>query len=1088
MNPLRSRLSLAGLGLLLAVGVLALTVGATTASINAVNISGTTTLPNGAGPVPNDTWAWLLNPDKSIHGQSQVVTDTGAFSFAGVGPGAYFVRVVPPLDSLNLAPSNIQPVLVMTTTGTITLPPLALTRPSVTGTVYAPDAITPIAALVQVFAGPMLIEARPTFNGRFVIGGLPTGTYTLQAEPLPDDPFWLSWPMSVSITPITPRYVTLTLQPTQISGVVKDGSNPVEGVRIYAVMMRSGGLRRSDVTGPQGRFAIGDLPLGVQVMLMVEPPFGRGGMLPCDPITVTTPISNVVLNLGTSNKIVTGWVKTNTGISVTHALIEAHRTDMLGHDRTETDAAGLYRLTLSPGVWSIEVKPISATVPHDWIDPNPPRLVQFDNSARPESKALNFQVDAADATVLGAVELPDHSAPPFTVTVALRNDEGFGGAQDLDATGHFTFEVPHGVYNLDVRVYDPRFTAPPLRPVNARPFTPTIVPTILLIPRGAFITGTLTAGAQPVVSVPVIAWSADTRATFSTRSNDAGVYAIGVTSGTWFVRPAPLPDQPYIASGEPASVTLNTGQIVPDIDFTLMAADAILHGVLVANDGTPITVRGWANAVNADQSVRTGAPIDAGEFDVLVSGGTYTVTLNLPDAPGFMWNGTPQLATVSAGNTTPVTFTLIEKTAMFRGGVWDQRAAQSVAVDGRVWAWDDGLRTATDLKAGGVFTLPVPAGLWRLNYDIDPEANFLKAEGPRQYAIQAGQTQNVPLPVLRKDAELSGTVALTDGAPARGALVIAEGISPEVQGLSLRAPVDDAGRFVMRLPFGLYNVRSVRVPDRGLINPAVQGVNVPPNGSISVTLYYRAPDAVLTGRVTLASGAPLTGVVTLHAWNGDDGYNTTIAPLNGTYTLPVIAGRPWQMAASFETLQQYWVTRTMVAVPTPGAYSQDLALVGPELKPAPVTVLINPDEDRLIELSDGTRIFVPAGAIPSDGRVILRVTALANAAHQRNGDVLGLSYAFEAYAEDGTPLTDNFNEDVIITFSYDPRELAARGININRVKPAYFSTTTNSWTAPDSFVVDEDRQQITLQINHFTEFGLVGVEGVNQVFVPMVGR
>ena len=82
---------------MLAVIVLALTVGATSASINAVTINGTATLPNGSLPVPDNTWAWLLNPDKSIHGVSHVVTDTGAFSFAGVAPGAYFVRVVPPL-------------------------------------------------------------------------------------------------------------------------------------------------------------------------------------------------------------------------------------------------------------------------------------------------------------------------------------------------------------------------------------------------------------------------------------------------------------------------------------------------------------------------------------------------------------------------------------------------------------------------------------------------------------------------------------------------------------------------------------------------------------------------------------------------------------------------------------------------------------------------------------------------------------------------------------------------------------------------------------------------------------------------------
>jgi len=45
-----------------------------------------------------------------------------------------------------------------------------------------------------------------------------------------------------------------------IAGVVKDGPNFVEGARVHAVTL-SGGTRRSDVTGPLGRFAIGDLPV-----------------------------------------------------------------------------------------------------------------------------------------------------------------------------------------------------------------------------------------------------------------------------------------------------------------------------------------------------------------------------------------------------------------------------------------------------------------------------------------------------------------------------------------------------------------------------------------------------------------------------------------------------------------------------------------------------------------------------------------------------------------------------------------------------------------------------------------------------------
>lgn len=1083
MNHKITRLLLVALSVMLAVMLMLIMVGATSASINAVAIDGTLTLPDGSLPVPIGTHAILLNPDRSEHGQSMVDVNTGYFSFAGLTPGVYLVRGEPPIGSLTYAPSRIVPVYVVTTG--ITLPPIALTHPSVTGTIYAPDGVTPTNAWVNVFEHDVLVEHRLTNSGDFVIGGLPTGTYKLQAEPLPDQPFWFSRFMTVALQPSAPQYITMSLRMVQIAGVAKEGPNPIEGARVHAVTIH--GEHRFDVTGPQGKFAIGDLPLNEVTSIKVEPPIDRGGLLPPPIKVITTPDLNLTLFFGVPDKIVRGLVKTNDSVPVLNAVIEAHRVDALGHDMALSDASGAYTLTLSPGLWAVDVHSITTTVPAHWFEPNPPRLVQFDDTLLPERKIINFVVLTADATVNGSVQLPGGGVPPFTVTVALHNDEGLGVAQPIDPSGNFSFMVPHGVYNLDLRVASPLFAAPPLSPVHARPLTTTNLPPITLIPRDAIITGTLRDGASgPIEDVPIIAWNPTDHATFSTRSAPDGVYVMNVYSGTWFVRPAPLPDQPYVFNDDPANVTLNANSVMPDIDFMLLNADATIHGVLLDPDGMPATAAyGFATAQNAD--VRNGAPIRNGEFDVLVPAGTYTVSIHLPAGQRFMWDGDPQAATVAAGDTAPVTFTLIEKNALIRGVTYDKRTDVSVNIDGRVWARDDELWVGTDLKAGGYFTLPVPAGLWRVNYDIDPLADYLKAAGPRTYGLQAGQVQNVGLPLLKKDGLLTGTVVLTDGVtPANDAIVIAEGAAPENKDIVVRTPVRDDGRFSMQLPSGLWNVRSSRIPDRGLINPAARGVFIPRNGSNSVFLQYRSPNAQIMGTLTLAHGGPLTGTVHIFGWSSDDAFNTALAPLSGTYHLPVISGRPWNIVAVFETNNKYWIARAQVPVPGPIAV-KDLVLQGPNLKPAPVSVLINPAEDRLIDLDDGTRIFIPAGALPTDERVILHITPLAAVPHLRNGDVLGLGYAFEAYTESGEPITDNFNQDVVITFKYNPVELIARGLNINRLKPAYFSTTTNSWTRPDSYVVDEDRHTITMQINHFTLFSLVGEEEAGtQVFLPMV--
>jgi hypothetical protein len=408
-------------------------------------------------------------------------------------------------------------------------------------------------------------------------------------------------------------------------------------------------------------------------------------------------------------------------------------------------------------------------------------------------------------------------------------------------------------------------------------------------------------------------------------------------------------------------------------------------------------------------------------------------------------------------------------------------------VDGAVWARDGSLWTGTDIKLNNLFTLPVTAGPWTVNYSIDPDSGFVKTAGPRTYALQAGQMQYVPLPVVRKDGLLTGTVVLTDGVtPAKGARVVAEAVSHELNGLTLRTQVQDDGSFSLTLPFGAFRVRAEMLGSPDLINPPIKTVFVPLNGSASVRLRFRTPDALITGTVTLSNSTIVSGMVNVWAWSDDDGYAATQAPVGGVYTLPVKSGMPWHVVAVFETRNQYWIARALVPVPAPATVNDDLVLNGPKTKPAPVSVVFDASADEQVTLPDGTSIFIPAGSLPVTGRVVLHITPLAAVPHHRNGDVLGLSYVFEAFTEDGQPITQDFNADVSITFRYNPLELAALGLDVDHLRPAYYSTTSDSWTAPDSFLVDETTHEITLQVNHFTDFGLVSVVTGNTVFLPTV--
>jgi hypothetical protein len=1076
-------------------------------------ISGTVVKPDGSLPVPVGTKVrlvdptWLADPrDALIRGEGFVSLINGEFSIGGVPPGNYLMRAQAP-DASPFTPSPWFPLTVLTTNIYIT-PPIRLTNPVITGTVFGSNLITPtpaVGAKVHIYSGTLRLDTHNTqgTNGDFKFGGLLTGTYRLEAD-APPDSFDASAPPRLVTLPPVPQFITLTLVPPLIAGIVREpgpsNAPPVPDAKVIAVFAVSPTQIRVDMTGPSGTFGVANVPVIPNVTtatLYVEPPLGREGLLPPPPQVVTVPRGPLNINFLAPNKGIGGFVKTNTNVPVHNALVEANRLDRPGHIMMTTLITGFYGFKLVPGLWAVTVRQISTTNPAGWVYPFPAQIVYFEDNTIPEGKQVDFTVLTPDSTVKGNVQLPGGAAPStegITVTVGLFNDEGLGLTQLVDAGGNYTFQVPHGPYKLGARPESLLYAAPPPTFVLALSGSVSMAPTVTLIRRDALITGTVTDGSSmPVEGIPVIAWN-ESGGTFAGTASSDGTYAIGVFSGTWRVRPAPRPEQSYVYSGTATEVSVASGGTAQDVDFSLITADATIHGILVDGSGMPALARGWAGALQLPPTsppLVNGAPIVDGQFDIKVPAGTYAVKLNLPSNQGYMASRIPQTITVGAGTIVTETFVLIKPQAQFRGGAFDRRTNISVNVDGRVGARDGDLWAGTDLKPGGLYTLSVAAGVWTLNYEIF-NTDYIKAVGPRSYAMTVTQIQLVGLPLLFKDAILAGRVMITRNnvlTPAIGAGVIVEGISPDVMGVVLRMPVAPDGRFFMRLPHGIYNVRSVLFHDTGLINPVLKQVVVPPSGVVNVDLVYRQPDARIIG--TVSGSYPPTLPVVIHGWTVDDGYNTTIAR-GGMYTLHVTSGITWNVIAKTETRSAYWITRTRVPpIGVLGTVTANLNLIGPKLKPAPVTIVFDPTTDQAIELADGTRLYIPAGAMPvSSGRVILHITPLANAIHHRNGDVLGLNYAFEAYTEDGQRLTSNFNSDVSIIFKYDPAELAASGVDPDRVKPAYFSTTTNSWTVPDSYVVNETTSEITMQIDHFTDFALLSVESStsNNVFLPLIVR
>jgi len=1056
-------------------------------------ITGTVTSPGGY-PLPAGTVVKLFEPNGwDVFGQANVNLSTGAFSLGPVPNGLYILKAVPPPSS---GYTHSEPVPVSVFNAPVDVGTVTLTEPDISGTVTEPDGVTPIAAEVWVYAAnSMPLQHAHTPDGHFLVGGLPAGTYGLQASPATDAPYWHSPLEFVTISGVT-QTVTLTLTAADLHGTVEDHlGNPVPDATVYATKVNGEYRRHHDLTSSSGYYAIGGLTSGTY-RLTAKPPWYEGSLLPPRPITVTLPGATppYTLTCQAPPKVVTGTVRTNTDTPVLDAQVVAHRLDKGGRVETLSGAGGHYRLNLSDGLWALTVKAISTTVPSEWVYPNPPQLVHFQHTPKPEHKQVDFTVLTADAHVVGAVELPGGGVPTFTVTVSLHNDEGIGARGIISpADGTFDISVPHGGYKVWVTPEDKGYTGPVVEPIRVLPNSTYDLGTLTLLERDAVITGTVTdEGGAGVTGIPISAWRPGAPGGAETGTGPGGQYVLSVVAGEWRVQPSPGPDQPYIYTGPGARVTISSTETVSDVDFSLITADATIAGYLVDERGNLVTdAEGWASATQVlTPTLHNGAPIQAGTFSIFVPGGTYRVAAHLPPGSPTMSTGERNVA-VTTGETVTVTLTVEEKNARIVGGLWDPRNQDVVeGVDAGVLAWGQGNWTRTAVDPGnGTYTMTVAAGLWHLGYHVDSASDYVGLLHHKNVPVAADATVVVPLPVAERDGVITGTVLGPDGAPLAGAQVIADGSGPVVDALWLSTRSQADGSFHLAVPYGYYHLgATVGVTDS--IKPAVRRVYVPRNGSSGGhVLQFRRPDAVISGAVSISATASITGPVFIWGWSEDDAFVHTRARVtnsNGSYSLDVISNTTWHVGAVYETSSQYWLAREVVPLASSGA-TQDLVLTGPHPKPAPVVVTFDASQPQRILLADGTHIYIPAGAMPTAGQVTLHVVPIATLPHQRHANVYRYGYAFTAVDEAGQPITEHFNQEVVIGFAYDERELWVAGISEHLLKPAYFSTTTNEWTFPESYVVDTEANRVVMQIDHFTDFALTSEPGY-RVYLPIVLR
>jgi hypothetical protein len=1055
----------------------------------------------------------------------------GGYSIANLPPGLYVLLAHPPPGHPD---ASALPAIVAVSSGQWTEQDLDLTEVRIAGYVRDCDAIPE-----QRIAGAAVVAHTPDWsverwsgtniNGEFKIGGLQTGVpYLVEALP-PEGSEYVPLP-PVEVVPISTGVILeLCIPPTNVEGIVNDYLGaPVPGAGVVVFREDFWVETAADETGA---FLFRGLPTGM-LTIQAGPPWGtRGeGLLASEPVTFvlptsTTLVSGMVLTLPKANKMVTGHVYAiETTDPVTDAMVVGHRLDEPGYADVSVDAEGMYTLSLPAGEWHLSAQSLPwPAPPAPWVFPGPPAWIVFHEpySITESIGDVNLEVNPTNANVRGNIVCPGGPCAGFPelnhldVWVELRNDDIRTGVHP-DASYEFDIPIPDGWYELVVHVEHPLLQGPEPMPVFVGPHQTITVDPIGLWPKDAKIIGMVQDELGiGVPGVHVFGWQPHGYGWGGAETDASGVYTMHVIPGEWSVEPHPGPDLPFVYRHRPALVHVAPGGTMAGIDFRLSRADARIEGIAI-DAHAPVPERlwgldGWVTAHMLPSEVFfSDAPLRDGGFGLKARGGyNYAVGLHLPPHAPYVSGGVAPVP-VGFGELVTLAVPLEHKNAVIEGQLINAGAVPPEPAFG-VWAevfGEDGAGHWAGIHvdpASAWYELAVVAGTWELHTWVDPESGYVMVPTTTVVTVQSEQVVRQDFLVWPIAAHIRGEVQDPAGGTVPGAFVFAEGHSPFVGYFETFAETNELGQFDLVVPEGEYFVgaglpRHVLEANGWLPPPPLEGVmTTAPVPAEGLVLRFRELDGEIMGTIDFATGLDVTPTHPAFVWgwaeSGEwmEAEGEVVAGTQTfTYSMPVVSGTIWHIGAVYDDWDNglyYESAEQLVDLRSTAVAAQDLTLHGPYLLPQPFIVSFDGSQMQTIVLPDGLELTIPPGALVVSGTVTLFIFPTQEMRPEPGHEVIGVGYEIWAVNGDGQEITQ-FNQNVIMTFHYPPdSQLAVVGVLESKLVPVYYSTLVGNWILADSYVVDTVHNEIVLQINHFTKFGLASAEPREYfVYLPAVLR
>jgi len=247
-----------------------------------------------------------------------------------------------------------------------------------------------------------------------------------------------------------------------------------------------------------------------------------------------------------------------------------------------------------------------------------------------------------------------------------------------------------------------------------------------------------------------------------------------------------------------------------------------------------------------------------------------------------------------------------------------------------------------------------------------------------------------------------------------------------------------------------------------------------------VTLTLRQANTYLKGKVFKEDGTTPAEEAFVYAYSSDGQKTRGYTDSSGEYQLQAAKTETWVVKAVYkesgETAYYRSNTGSVESITDDAINISDLTLKKEGEMPVAANDEFKVSEGWSYTLSDGIQIQIPANTVRTeeDEVMILVEPVISNIPDTLENRLLNYGYSIEIYEKtSGTEVTDAFTDEIVIIFPYTDEQLTSLGFGSGAIRPAYFQSESNSWETMESFTLDTENKQITLQTTHLSHWALV---------------